>query len=76
MVSAEQATETKLKELFGSKGTVTDVQLKKNDDGKFRHFAFVGFKTEEEAERAKEYFHKTFVGAAKIDVDYCRPLSK
>jgi multiple RNA-binding domain-containing protein 1 len=34
--------EQKLRDLFGQKGTITDVQLKYKD-GKFRQFGFVGF---------------------------------
>lgn len=53
------------------KGTVTDVQLKFAEDGKFRGFAFVGFKTKEEADIARDYFDKTFFGATKIQVESC-----
>ncbi|OXA38521.1 putative RNA-binding protein 19 [Folsomia candida] len=52
----EGATEPKLRDLFASKGTVTDVQLKRFNDGKSRHFAFVGYRTEEEASAARDYF--------------------
>ena len=68
-------TEGKLKEILSEKGRVTDVQLKFDQHGKFRHFGFVGFKTAEEAEAARQYFHNTFIGASKISIEECRKLS-
>ncbi|KAF7990450.1 hypothetical protein HCN44_000255 [Aphidius gifuensis] len=62
-------TETKIKELFSQKGVVTDVQLKYTQDGKFRHFGFVGYKTEEEANVALEYFNGSYMNAQKIKVE-------
>jgi multiple RNA-binding domain-containing protein 1 len=53
---------------------VTDLQLKHTKDGKFRGFAFVGYRTEEEAAAARQYFHGTYIGAAKIDVQTCADL--
>ena len=52
-------------------GEVTDVQLKYTKDKKFRHFGFVGFKTQAAAESAKNHFHNTFMGATKISVEFC-----
>ena len=43
-------------------------------DGNFRGFAFIGFKTDEEAEAAKKYFQGTYIGAAKIQVEDCAAL--
>lgn len=66
----EGATEEpKLRDLFGSKGTVTDVQLKRFNDGKSRHFAFVGYRTEEEASAARDYFDRSFFGGGKMQVE-------
>ena len=45
------------------------MQLKYTKDGKFRHFGFVGFKTEEEAQKAQKYFNGTFIGASKVSVE-------
>ncbi|CAG7830076.1 unnamed protein product [Allacma fusca] len=68
------ATEPKVKEFFSGHGIVTDVQLKFTADGRFRHFGFVGFKTEAEAENAQKYFHNTYFGASKIQVEPCANL--
>ncbi|KAI4503707.1 hypothetical protein M0802_001110 [Mischocyttarus mexicanus] len=70
----KSVTEAKLKELFSEKGYVTDVQLKFTKDGKFRHFCFIGFKTEEEALKTKEYFDKTCIDTCRISVDLCASL--
>merc|ERR1712071_99186 len=64
----DSVTSDKLKEKFGIKGQITDVQLKYADDGKFRHLGFIGFKTAEEADVALNYFHNTYVGSCKIQV--------
>jgi multiple RNA-binding domain-containing protein 1 len=52
-----------------SKSTITDVQLPSAKDGSSRRFAFVGYKSEKEAEAAKEWFDKTFVDTTKIRVE-------
>lgn len=71
-----QVNEKKIKGLFGQKGTVTDVQLKYTEDGKFRRFGFVGFNTEQEAAAAKEYFNNTCIDTSRIIVDFCAGLGK
>lgn len=69
-------TAEKLQQLFSEKGVVTDVQLKYTKDGKFRHFGFVGYKTEEEAGAALEYFDNTCINAARIRVERCAKLGE
>ena len=61
-------TAQKIKETFSQKGQITDVQLKYDDKGNFRHFGYIGFKTDDEAEAALNYFNNTFVGSCKIQV--------
>jgi len=68
-------TEAKLRSSFSSHGSVTDLQLKYKN-GKFRGFGFVGFLTEEEAKKAKDYLDGTFIGAAKIKVEMCKELGQ
>ncbi|CAG9561814.1 unnamed protein product [Danaus chrysippus] len=69
-----KVTVEKLKDLFGEKGEVTDVQLKYTKDGKFRNFGFVGYRTEEQAAAAREHFDGTFVNSMKINVEVCANL--
>ncbi|XP_069705771.1 probable RNA-binding protein 19 [Periplaneta americana] len=63
-----------VREIFSKKGLVTDVQLKYTKDGTFRHFGFVGYKTEEEAQRAIEYFNNSCIKTCKIKVEMCAGL--
>ncbi|XP_026499714.2 probable RNA-binding protein 19 [Vanessa tameamea] len=69
-----KVTVEKLRDIFGEKGEVTDVQLKYTKDGKFRNFGFVGYRTEEQAAAAKEHFNGTFVNSMKINVEDCANL--
>uniref|UniRef100_T1J2T6 RRM domain-containing protein n=1 Tax=Strigamia maritima TaxID=126957 RepID=T1J2T6_STRMM len=62
-----------LREFFSSKGEITDVQLKFKD-GVFRRFAFIGFKTETEAQNAMNYFNNTFFGSSKLKIVMCAAL--
>ncbi|XP_029676364.1 probable RNA-binding protein 19 [Formica exsecta] len=70
----KSVTDTKLKELFSQKGIVTDVQLKYTEDGKFRRFAFIGYKTEEQAKLAQSFFDQTYIDTCKIFVEQCAGL--
>ncbi|KAG8224193.1 hypothetical protein J437_LFUL002647, partial [Ladona fulva] len=67
-------TTEKLRESFSTKGTVTDVQLKYTKDGKFRHFGFVGYKTEEECKAALDYYNNTYLSGSRIKVEVCSDL--
>ncbi|XP_044765331.1 probable RNA-binding protein 19 [Coccinella septempunctata] len=66
-------TEEKLKNLFGEYGIVTDIQLKYKD-GKFRQFAFIGYKNEDEAQKAIQSLDKTFISTSRITVEPCALL--
>lgn len=69
-------TEDKLKEHFSKKGNITDVQLKYTKEGVFRRFCFIGYKTEEEAQNAVDYFNQTYIDTSKISVELCAKLGK
>ncbi|KIY44859.1 hypothetical protein FISHEDRAFT_18891, partial [Fistulina hepatica ATCC 64428] len=66
-------TSTRLRQHFEQKGapggTITDVQVPLTAGGTSRRIGFIGFKTNAEAEAAKEYFNKTFVGSSRIQVE-------
>lgn len=66
-------TEQRILELFGEKGTITDVQLKYKN-GKFRQFGFVGYSDENSAQEAVKFFDSTFIGTSKIKVEVCAVL--
>ena len=69
-------TEVKLRNSFAKHGSITDLQLKYNKEGKFRGFAFVGYKTEDEAVAAKKFLDGSFFGAAKVKVEFCSEIGK
>lgn len=54
--------------MFAAFGTVTDCSLKFTKDGKFRKFGFVGFISEEEANRALKHLNKSFVDTSRVTV--------
>ncbi|EPQ55616.1 hypothetical protein GLOTRDRAFT_75766 [Gloeophyllum trabeum ATCC 11539] len=66
------ATPTELKSHFlrkdGPGGTITDVKVAFKKDGTSRRFGFVGFKTEGEAQKARDWFDKTFLGSSRLSV--------
>jgi len=76
-------TQTRLKAHFsaqqsgieGFSGTVTDAKLVTDaKTGRSRGFAFVGYRTQEEALRAVEWFNGTFFDMRKIVVEAARPV--
>ena len=64
----------RLREHFAERGEVTDAKIMKTGDGKSRQMAFVGYKSEEDAVKALEYFNNTFVDTSKIQVEYARAV--
>lgn len=60
--------EERFRSMFAAFGTVTDCSLKFTKDGKFRKFGFVGFKAEDDANRALKHFNKSFVDTSRVTV--------
>ncbi|KAG8912706.1 Multiple RNA-binding domain-containing protein 1 [Tulasnella sp. 417] len=50
-------------------GTITDSRIATKRDGTFRGMGFIGYKTSEEALKAKEFFDRTFVETRRIQVE-------
>lgn len=73
------ATPDKLREHFRQKGcpegTITDIKVASKADGTARQFGFVGYKTEQEASAAKEWFDKTFIGGSRLHVNIVEVLA-
>ena len=67
-------TEERMNTIFAELGQITDLKLKYTKNGVFRRFAFVGFKTHTEAQRALKHFNDTFIDTSKIQVDVCKDL--
>lgn len=68
-------TEDKLREHFGLRGSVTDVKLMKKRNGELRRFAFIGYKSHQDAEKAARFFNNSFIDTAKIDVEVAKTFS-
>ncbi|PWN45247.1 RNA-binding domain-containing protein [Ceraceosorus guamensis] len=67
-------SEARLKDHFSTRGKITDVKLVRKSDGTSRRFGFVGFRDEQAAQDAKEYFDRTFIDTARIAVDFAREV--
>ncbi|KAL4447005.1 hypothetical protein ABPG74_014977 [Tetrahymena malaccensis] len=63
--------EKKLKEIFSKFGSVTDAKVCLNGQ-KHRRFCFIGYKSEADATKAKEYFNNTYIQMNKIQVDFAK----
>ncbi len=71
----KDCNEQQLRDTFSKKGEVTDVKvLKKSKNGVSRNFAFIGFRTELQAQEAIKYFNNTFIGLSRISVEMARKL--
>lgn len=70
----KSTTEKQLKELFGTKGEVTDVRIVKTKSGKSRQLAFLGFRTDIQADEAINYFNNTFLETARIIVESAKKI--
>jgi multiple RNA-binding domain-containing protein 1 len=56
-------------------GQITDAKLVTDPkSGKFRGFAFVGYRNPEQAEKAVEWFNGTFLDQRKISVEVAKPV--
>ncbi|KRX53996.1 putative RNA-binding protein 19 [Trichinella sp. T9] len=67
--------ETHFRALFEEYGTLTDCQLRFNEqNNNFRGFGFVGFQNADDAKAAKNALDNTFVKSSRIKVEYCHPL--
>ncbi|KAJ2539167.1 Multiple RNA-binding domain-containing protein 1 [Coemansia sp. RSA 1822] len=65
--------ERRFRNHFSTKGEVTDVKLIFTARGKFRRFGYIGYRSEEEAQSAQEYFNNSFIDTSKIEVQIARP---
>ncbi|EOA16005.1 hypothetical protein CARUB_v10004134mg [Capsella rubella] len=66
--------EDRLRDVFSQKGEITDAKLMRSIDGKTRQFAFIGFRSAEEAQEAIKYFNKSFLDTSQIFVEIARKV--
>jgi multiple RNA-binding domain-containing protein 1 len=67
-------TENSLRDIFNQKGEVTDVRIQKTKSGKSREFAFIGYRTEQQAIDAQRYFNNTFLQTSRVTVDLAKSI--
>ncbi|KAH1215224.1 Multiple RNA-binding domain-containing protein 1 [Glycine max] len=69
----KDVAEDELREFFSGKGgIITDAKLMRTKDGKSRQFAFIGYRTEDEAQEAIRYFNKNFLRTSRIICEVAR----
>ncbi|AQK46047.1 nucleotide binding [Zea mays] len=68
------ADERRLRDVFSRKGEVTDAKVIRTKDGKSRQFAFIGYRTNEEADEALKYFNNTYIDTCKITCEVARKI--
>lgn len=66
--------EDRLREFFSQKGEVTDAKLMRTSDGKSRQFAFIGFRTDQEADAAIKYFNNSYMDTSRINCEVARQI--
>eukprot|EP01018_Ginkgo_biloba_P026341 Gb_17564 [translate_table: standard] len=66
--------EDRLREHFSQKGEVTDAKIMRTTDGRSRQFAFIGYRTEEEARAAVKYFQKSFLDTYRITCEVAHKI--
>ncbi|KAF9221790.1 hypothetical protein BS17DRAFT_710679 [Gyrodon lividus] len=49
-------------------GTITDYKIAHKSDGTSRCFGFIGFKTDQEAAAARDWFDRTYIDSARLSV--------
>ena len=67
--------ERQVEKVFSQFGKVTDCKLKRNNQGKSRRIAFVGFKTNKEASAALNELNNSLVMNQKIKVEVCKDFT-
>ena len=67
----KQISESELKSHFEKQGQITDCRIMFKEK-KNRRIAFIGYKNDADALKAKEYFNNTYVYMSRISVDYAK----
>ncbi|RNA16529.1 putative RNA-binding 19, partial [Brachionus plicatilis] len=71
----KKISDEKFRSHFSKVGEITDAKLKFTKDGKFRQFGFVGFKSDDQAKQAIDFFN-TYIDASKLVVELYQPLNE
>ena len=66
--------EDRVRSLFGEIGPLTDCSLKYTKEGSFRRFAFIGYTSDEVAQKAVTHFDQSFIDTSRLHVEVAREL--
>lgn len=69
-----KANEDDIRKHFDSQGRITDIKVIRKRDGSSRRFAFIGFKSDAEAQQASKYFNMSFMMSSRLDVALAKSL--
>ncbi|CAH8345378.1 unnamed protein product [Eruca vesicaria subsp. sativa] len=69
----KEVAEARLRDVFSKKGEITDAKLlRSKENGKSRQMAFIGFRSEQEAQEAIKYFNNSYLDTFRISVEIAR----
>ncbi|KAG9455284.1 hypothetical protein H6P81_008188 [Aristolochia fimbriata] len=66
--------EDRVRDFFSQKGEITDAKIMRTKDGMSRQFAFVGFRSEKEAEEAIKFFNNSYLDTCRITCEVARKI--
>ena len=69
-----KCTEESIRKFFAQNGAVTDCKLLKNENGKSKRVAFVGFKYASDCKFALEKLNGSKIGLNKLKIEACKKL--
>ncbi|KAF8102905.1 hypothetical protein N665_0190s0022 [Sinapis alba] len=70
----KEVAEARLRDVFSKKGEITDAKLLRSKEGRSRQMAFIGFRSEQEAQEAIKYFHNSYLDTFRISVEVARKV--
>uniref|UniRef100_A0A1J3HU11 Multiple RNA-binding domain-containing protein 1 n=1 Tax=Noccaea caerulescens TaxID=107243 RepID=A0A1J3HU11_NOCCA len=70
----KKISEDRLRDVFSQKGEITDAKLMISKEGINRQFAFIGYRTEHEAQEAIKYFNKSYLDTSRIYVEIAHKI--
>ncbi|KAL0727487.1 hypothetical protein Bca4012_023580 [Brassica carinata] len=70
----KEVAEARLRDVFSKKGEITDAKLLRSNEGRSRQMAFIGFRSEQEAQEAIKYFNNSYLDTFRISVEIARKV--
>lgn len=70
----KEVAEARLRDVFSKKGEITDAKLLRSREGTSRQMAFIGFRSEQDAQEAIKYFNNSYLDTFRISVEIARKV--